>query len=84
MRKDELEALAGSLCGMRLQFDGKDTNKDEFVSAGGVPLKDVHLSRMESKLVPGLFFSGELLNIDGVTGGKFTTICRCLCGIDLF
>ena len=48
---------------------GKDTNKDEFVSAGGVALEEVDLRRMESRLVPGLYFSGELLDVDGVTGG---------------
>jgi predicted flavoprotein YhiN len=69
VRKDEVVALAQALSGLRLSFRGKDTNKDEFVSAGGVDLSDVRTTTMESKLVPNLYFSGELLNVDGVTGG---------------
>jgi len=48
---------------------GKSLNKDEFVTCGGVRLGDVDLKTMESKLCPGLFFAGELLDIDGITGG---------------
>ena len=48
---------------------GKTTFKEEFVVAGGVALDEVHLDRMESKAIPGLYFAGELLNIDGITGG---------------
>jgi predicted Rossmann fold flavoprotein len=69
LRKDELEELAQALACLRISFRGKDTNKDEFVSAGGVSLKEVDLAKMESKLVSGLYFSGELLDVDGVTGG---------------
>ncbi|KAF3558616.1 hypothetical protein F2Q69_00016118 [Brassica cretica] len=43
--------------------------KDEFVTAGGVPLSEISLKTMESRLVPNLFFAGEVLNVDGVTGG---------------
>jgi predicted Rossmann fold flavoprotein len=48
---------------------GKTTFKEEFVTCGGVDLKDVDLETMQSKKVPGLFFAGEVLNIDGETGG---------------
>lgn len=48
---------------------GKTTFKDEFVTAGGVNLKEIDFKTMESKLVPGLFFCGEVINIDGITGG---------------
>lgn len=48
---------------------GKTTNKDEFVTCGGVRLKEVDFRTMESRLVPGLYFAGECLDIDGVTGG---------------
>ena len=48
---------------------GKTTFKEEFVTCGGVDLKEVDLSSLESKLVPGLFFAGEVLNADGETGG---------------
>ncbi len=48
---------------------GKTTNKDEFVTAGGIRLKEVDFRRMESRIVPGLHFAGECLDIDGITGG---------------
>ncbi|MDB5258731.1 MAG: hypothetical protein JWM14_3426 [Chitinophagaceae bacterium] len=48
---------------------GKTTFKEEFVTAGGISLKDIHLATMESNRIPGLHFAGELLNIDGITGG---------------
>ena len=50
-------------------IDGKTTNKEEFVTAGGVNLKEVDFKTMQSRITPGLFFAGEILNIDGVTGG---------------
>lgn len=48
---------------------GKSTNKDEFVTAGGVALDEVDFKTMESKVCKGLYFAGEVLDIDGVTGG---------------
>lgn len=48
---------------------GKSTNKDEFVTCGGVRLNEVNFKTMESKIVPHLYFAGEVLDIDGVTGG---------------
>jgi len=51
------------------QVEGKTTNKEEFVTCGGVALKDVHFKTMESKICPSLFFAGEILDIDGITGG---------------
>ncbi len=48
---------------------GKSLNKDEFVTCGGVKLSEVNFKTMESKLCPGLFFAGEVLDIDGITGG---------------
>ncbi|KAG6554994.1 hypothetical protein Mapa_003579 [Marchantia paleacea] len=48
---------------------GKGEFKDEFVTAGGVPLAEVNLRTMESRICPGLFFAGEILDVDGVTGG---------------
>jgi predicted flavoprotein YhiN len=44
-------------------------NKEEFVTAGGVHLKEVNFKTMESRRIPGLYFAGEVLDIDGVTGG---------------
>ena len=51
------------------EVSGKSLNKDEFVTCGGVRLSEVDFKTMESKVCPGLFFAGELLDIDGITGG---------------
>ena len=51
------------------EVTGKSMNKDEFVTCGGVRLKDINLRTMESRLCPGLYFAGEILDIDGITGG---------------
>lgn len=48
---------------------GKGQFKDEFVTAGGVPLSEISLSTMQSRIQSRLYFAGEVLNIDGVTGG---------------
>lgn len=48
---------------------GKSTFKDEFVTAGGVDLKEINFKTMESKVIPNLFIAGEILNIDAITGG---------------
>ncbi len=50
-------------------IEGKTPHKEEFVTCGGVELSEVNFRTMESKLTPGLFFAGEILNIDGITGG---------------
>jgi predicted Rossmann fold flavoprotein len=56
---------------LRAEFPvtGKSLNKDEFVTCGGVKLREVNFRTMESRICPGLFFAGELLDIDGITGG---------------
>lgn len=53
----------------RYLVKGKTTNKEEFVTCGGVTLSEVNFKTMESKLHPGLYFCGEILDIDGITGG---------------
>jgi predicted Rossmann fold flavoprotein len=62
-------ALAKQLCLEVVEMNGKTTFKEEFVTAGGISLQDVHSHSLESKIQAGLFFAGEVLNIDGVTGG---------------
>jgi len=52
-----------------LPVSGKSMNKEEFVTCGGIPLKEVDLKTMQSRLVSGLYFAGETLDIDGITGG---------------
>ena len=64
-----MEALAQKLHADIYTVNGKTTNKEEFVTCGGVTLKEVNFKTMESKVCPGLFFSGEILDIDGITGG---------------
>jgi hypothetical protein len=56
---------------LRSEFSvtGKSLNKDEFVTCGGVKLNEVNFKTMESKICSGLFFAGEVLDIDGITGG---------------
>ena len=65
----EMERLTTLLLRTELPIDGKSLNKDEFVTCGGVRLREVNFQTMESRLVPHLYFAGELLDIDGITGG---------------
>lgn len=65
----DLQALAQKLHEDIYCVNGKTTHKEEFVTCGGVTLKEVNFKTMESKICPGLFFAGEILDIDGVTGG---------------
>lgn len=67
--KDKETALILQLTDCRFHVKGKTTNKDEFVTCGGVQLKEVDFRTMESRIVPGLHFAGECLDIDGITGG---------------
>ena len=67
--KDQETTLIRELTAGRYQVQGKTTNKDEFVTCGGIRLKEVDFKTMESKLTPGLHFAGECLDIDGITGG---------------
>lgn len=62
-------ALARAIKDTDLSVAGKSLNKDEFVTCGGVRLKEVDFRTMESRLRPGLYFAGEVLDIDGITGG---------------
>ena len=67
--RPQAQALAKQLTRMELAVSGKSLNRDEFVTCGGVKLNEVNFKTMESKCCPGLFFAGELLDIDGITGG---------------
>ena len=61
--------LATLLTSTELPVRGKSTNKEEFVTCGGIPLPEVDFKTMESRIVAGLHFAGEALDIDGITGG---------------
>jgi predicted Rossmann fold flavoprotein len=67
--KVQVQALAQELVAGRYKVTGKSTFKEEFVTCGGVRLSEVNFKTMESKLHPGLFFAGEILDIDALTGG---------------
>lgn len=69
LSRNELQNIANALTKCVLKVHSKNTNKEEFVTAGGISLKEVDFKTMESKLIPNLFFAGEVLNIDAVTGG---------------
>jgi predicted Rossmann fold flavoprotein len=64
-----LNQLVQELTQGQYLITGKGVFKEEFVTCGGVSLKEVNFKTMESKLVPGLYFAGEILDIDGITGG---------------
>ena len=64
-----LTTLATQLTSAALNVVGKSLFKEEFVTCGGVKLTEVDFRRMESRVCPGLYFAGEVLDIDGVTGG---------------
>jgi hypothetical protein len=61
--------LIQQLLRSELPVTGKSLNKDEFVTCGGVKLNEINFKTMESRICPGLFFAGEVLDIDGITGG---------------
>jgi hypothetical protein len=67
--KRTINKLVNTLLNDRYVVSGKTTFKEEFVTAGGISLIDVDFKTMESRKVPGMFFAGELLDIDGITGG---------------
>ena len=67
--KKQLTDLANQLTNAEFQVNGKSTFKDEFVTAGGIDLKEINFKTMESKLFPNLYFAGEIVNIDAITGG---------------
>ena len=68
MNKKQLEKLAMQLTSAVFKVTGKSIFKEEFVTAGGVELKEINFKTFESKLYKNLFFAGEVLNIDAVTG----------------
>lgn len=67
--KKEMDKIVENLCKKKFQVTGKSTFKDEFVTAGGVDLKEINFKNMSSKLLPNFYIAGEVLNIDAVTGG---------------
>lgn len=69
LSKQELNKLASELVGGEYQITGKGVFKEEFVTCGGISLKEINFKTMESKKCANLYFAGEILDIDGITGG---------------
>ncbi len=69
LSKNQLQNLAHQLTNATFQVNGKSTFKEEFVTAGGIDLKEINFKTMESKLHTNLYFAGEIVNIDAITGG---------------
>ena len=69
LSKIQLQNLANQLTKGIFQVNGKSTFKEEFVTAGGIDLKEINFKTMESKIHPNLYFAGEIVNIDAITGG---------------
>ncbi|KAI2513160.1 hypothetical protein MHU86_1198 [Fragilaria crotonensis] len=67
--KKKVGVLARMVSDCKMDVTGKSVFKEEFVTAGGVSLKEIDMTTMESKKCPGLFFCGEIIDVDGVTGG---------------
>lgn len=65
----EQNKLIRTLCAQSIDVRGKTTFKEEFVTSGGINLSEVDSNTMQSRIIPGVYFAGEILNIDGVTGG---------------
>lgn len=69
LSKQEIQQIATTLTQTIIEVISKNTNKEEFVTAGGVHLKEINFKTMESKKIPNLYFAGEVMNIDAITGG---------------
>ena len=69
LSKVQLQNLANQLTNSSFEVNGKSTFKEEFVTAGGINLKEINFKTMESKLHENLYFAGEIVNIDAITGG---------------
>lgn len=69
LSKVHAKQLVGQLSAATFAVTGKATNKDEFVTCGGIARDEIDFKTMESKLVDGLYFAGEVIDVDGITGG---------------
>ena len=69
LSKSHIQKLATELTQAQYSVDGKSTFKEEFVTAGGIDLKEINFKTMESKIHENLYFAGEIVNIDAITGG---------------
>lgn len=69
LSNSQLRSIIENLLYFKIEIQGKTTYKEEFVTSGGIDLKNINMKTMESKLTGNLYFAGEVLNVDGITGG---------------
>jgi predicted Rossmann fold flavoprotein len=69
LSRESANRLVQVLTATTLHVTGKSMNKEEFVTCGGIPLSEIDSKTMQSRVVPNLYFAGEALDIDGITGG---------------
>jgi predicted Rossmann fold flavoprotein len=69
LNKSEIQKIFDLFTNFTIECSGKTTYKEEFVTAGGIDLKKINMKNMEYKTIPGLFVVGEMINVDGITGG---------------
>lgn len=69
LNKKDINRLVNALCNDTYQIAGRSAFKEEFVTCGGISLQSINPTTLESKVVPRLYFAGEVLDIDGITGG---------------
>jgi predicted Rossmann fold flavoprotein len=69
LSKKDINKLIETITNFRFSCEGKTTYKEEFVTAGGIKRNEIDFNTMQSKKIPGLYFAGEIIDIDGVTGG---------------
>jgi predicted flavoprotein YhiN len=69
LSNENLHDFTQELTNASYEIEGKTTYKEEFVTSGGIPLDEVNMGTMESEKIDNLYFAGEVLNIDGITGG---------------
>jgi predicted Rossmann fold flavoprotein len=69
LSKPAVRSLLEALKAARFEAAGKTTNKDEFVTCGGIGRQTIDFRTMQSRVTPGLYFTGECIDIDGITGG---------------
>lgn len=69
LNTSQILGLVDMLCHCEFDVTGKSTFKDEFVTCGGIDKKEINFTTMESRRIPNLYFAGEIINIDAITGG---------------
>ncbi len=67
--KKEVQQIINNLIQFSCEVQGQNRFKDEFVECGGISSKEINFKSMESKIAPGVYFAGEILDVDGITGG---------------